>query len=93
MEKLVRSQLKGIAGSLENPSVGAYLPLAAFSGDEKNPSIQIVGTAILSDGRIAGTFSPEGDARYFVGSWRGWKNAANSRGQQPGRNDSGCSGF
>lgn len=57
--KLVRSQLKGIAGSLENPSVGAYLPLAAFSGDEKNPSIQIVGTAILSDGRITGTFSPE----------------------------------
>ncbi len=57
--KLVRSQLKGIAGSSENPSVGAYLPLTAFSGDEKNPSIQIVGTAILSDGRIAGTFSPE----------------------------------
>lgn len=57
--KLVRSQLRGILGSLENPAVGAYLPMAAFSGDEENPGIQIVGTAILRDGRIAGTFSPE----------------------------------
>lgn len=49
--KLVRSQLRGILGSLENPAVGAYLPMAAFSGDEENPGIQIVGTAILRDGR------------------------------------------
>lgn len=91
--KLVRSQLKGIAGSLENPSVGAYLPLAAFSGDEKNPSIQIVGTAILSGGRITGTFSPEETRGILWAAGEVGKNAANSGGQQPGRNDSGRSRF
>ena len=57
--ELVRTQLLGIAGSLENPAVGSYLPVAAFSGDEKNPGIQIVGAAVLRDGRKVGVFLPQ----------------------------------
>lgn len=57
--KLVRSQLRGVISSLENPHTGAYLPLVAFSGEEENPAIQVVGTAILHDGKMVGTFSPE----------------------------------
>ncbi|MDD3192404.1 MAG: Ger(x)C family spore germination protein [Oscillospiraceae bacterium] len=57
--KLVRTQLRGIAGSLENPAVGAYLPVAAFSGDEEEAGIQIVGTAVLRDGKQSGVLSTE----------------------------------
>lgn len=57
--KLVRSQLRGVIGTLENPSIGAYLPVVRFSGDEENPAIQVTGTAIFCDDRIVGSFSPE----------------------------------
>ncbi len=56
--ELVRTQLQGLTGSLKNPAVGSYLPVAAFSGEEKNPGIGIVGAAVLRDGKRVGGFLP-----------------------------------
>ncbi len=57
--KVIRSQLRGVAASLENQATGSYLPIAAASADEQNPGIQIIGTAILQDGKTVGALSPE----------------------------------
>ena len=56
--RLVRTLLKGLASSLENPAAGAYLPVASYSGQEETP-IQVVGTALLSQGRLQGAMTPD----------------------------------
>ncbi|MCI9406478.1 MAG: hypothetical protein HFK04_06155, partial [Oscillospiraceae bacterium] len=56
--QLVRTQLQGLAGALKNPAVGSYLPVAAPSAEEENPGIQVVGAAVLRNGKKAGDFLP-----------------------------------
>lgn len=57
--KLVRTQLKNVTTATGQPYLGTYLPLATFAGDEKNPAVEITGTAILKAGKMAGFFTPD----------------------------------
>lgn len=56
--RLVRTQLRGLAGSLEDPAAGAYLPIAARTGSGSD-GIGIVGTALLCEDTLSGLMTPE----------------------------------
>lgn len=57
---LIRARVRDLAGAMENAWVDAFLPVVRLGGsDPDNPLIEVSGTAVLKDGRLAGEISPE----------------------------------